>query len=101
MGLSPDSMTRRAPLAQALTYGNGAMSPATTYYFGREAEDQDGNTSYMSKIVPVTTPALPAAPTKLTASPLSTTKISLTWSESTTGLPIAHYVVDRGLTCAS
>ena len=101
MGLSPDSMTQAGSTGSALTYGNGAMSPATTYYFGIEAEDQDGNTSYMSKIVSVTTPALPAAPTKLTASPLSTTKISLAWSESTTGLPIAHYVVYRGLTCAS
>jgi chitodextrinase len=80
----------------ATTYSDGFLSAATTNYFGVEAVDKGGNISYMSSIVAVTTPALPVAPHNLLATPDSTTRVTLTWSPSTGGLPIARYMVYRG-----
>ncbi len=97
MGLSPDSLTQVATASgTTLQYSNSTLSPATTYYFGVEAQDKNRNVSYMSSVVSVTTPALPVAPSNVLATPNSETKITLSWSASTGGLAIAHYNVYRG-----
>lgn len=102
MGLSPNAMTQVATAgATATSYSNSTLSPATTYYFAVQAEDNDKNLSYISPAVAVTTPALPVAPSGVLATPDSTTKITVTWSPSTGGLPIAHYMVYRGSTASS
>jgi hypothetical protein len=63
-----------------------------------EAADKGGDLSAMSATASATTLALPAAPTGLLATPVSTTKISLIWSvpETRNGLPLASYNIYRG-----
>jgi fibronectin type 3 domain-containing protein len=96
-GTSPRTLSQIGTAwSPTTTYSDGLLSAATTNYFGVEAVDKDGNISYMSSIVAVTTPALPVAPHNLLATPDSTTKVTLTWSPSTGGLPIARYLVYRG-----
>ena len=77
-------------------YGNYPLTPSTTYYFGVEAVDTDGNVSPMSTIVAATTLALPTPPTQLVATPVSTAQIGLTWSAGPSGMPIAGYYIFRG-----
>lgn len=97
MGLSPNAMSQVATTyGTTTTYGNGTLSPGTTYYFLVQAEDKDRNISYPSPVVAVTTPALPVAPPNVLATASSETKISVTWSPATGGLPIAHYMVYKG-----
>jgi fibronectin type 3 domain-containing protein len=97
MGLSPGSLTQVATAGgTAKSYSNSTLSPATTYYFAVEAEDKYHNISYMSSAASVTTPSLPVAPPNVLAAATSTTKATVTWSPSTGGLPIAHYMVYKG-----
>ena len=97
MGLSPGSMTQVALAGgSATSYSNNALNQATTYYFGVQAQDKNHNISNMSAIVWATTPALPVPPSSVKATAASGTKVTVTWSASTGGLPIAHYLVYRG-----
>jgi fibronectin type 3 domain-containing protein len=72
------------------------LTPGTTYYFGVEAVDTSGNVSAMSAVVSAATLAPPTAPTKLAATPDSTTMIGLTWVAGTSGMPLAEYRIFRG-----
>jgi len=96
-GLSPGSLTQVAIVAgTTLSYSNGTLSPDTTNYFAVQAEDKNHNISNMSAVAAVTTPKLPLAPTGVLATPVSATKITVTWAASTGGLTISHYNVYRG-----
>jgi fibronectin type 3 domain-containing protein len=102
MGLSPNSLAQVAVVGGSTTsYGDNTLSAATTYYFGVQAEDKNRNISAMSAIASATTPALPVAPSGVLAEADSTSKISVTWSASTGGLPIARYLVYRGASVAT
>jgi fibronectin type 3 domain-containing protein len=72
------------------------LTPGTTYYFAVEAMDTSGNVSAMSAVVSAKTLAPPTAPTKLVATPDSTTAIGLTWVAGASGLPLAEYRIFRG-----
>jgi fibronectin type 3 domain-containing protein len=88
--------------ATPTSYTISSLTAGTTYYFGVEAEDADGNISTMSTIVSVTTPKPPAAPTGLVATAVSPSAIGLTWNASVGGgLPILNYRVYRGTTNAN
>ena len=101
-GLSPNSMVQVAnTYGTKYSYTYSSLSPAATYYFGVEAEDSYHNVSLMSPAVAVTTPQLPQPPATVTASPVSTTKATITWSASTGGLAIANYHVYRGTSPSS
>jgi fibronectin type 3 domain-containing protein len=78
------------------SYSNYSLTPSTTYYFGVEAVDTDGNVSPMSALVRATTLALPTAPKKLVATPVSATEIGLTWTPGSSGLPLTGYYIFRG-----
>jgi fibronectin type 3 domain-containing protein len=82
--------------ASGTTYTNYSLSPSTTYYYTVVAVDTGNDTSPMSVVAQTTTPAIPAAPTGLTATADSATKVGLSWSETTAGLPIQFYQVLRG-----
>ncbi|HXM42287.1 MAG TPA: hypothetical protein VN924_13625 [Bryobacteraceae bacterium] len=82
-------------------YTNYPLTPSTTYYFGVEAVDTDGNVSPMSAIVSATAPALPSAPVKPVATPVSTSAVGLTWSAGPSGLAVAGYDIFRGTTASS
>src|ERR1039457_2741532 len=83
------------------SYPNYSLTPSTTYYFGVEAVDTDGNVSPMSTIVAATTLALPSPPAKLAATPVSTSGMGLTWSAGPSGMPITGYYIFRGTSPSS
>jgi chitodextrinase len=100
MGTSPVSLIQVASLpGTATSYDFRGLKPVTTYYIGLAAANQVGSSPLLPIVV--TTPALPSAPSNLVATPNSATKITLTWSPSTGGFPIAHYIVYRGNSPAS
>jgi chitodextrinase len=96
-GTAANNLTQVATTYSTPTsYTNYYLTPSTKYYYGVEAVDTDGNVSPMSAVVSVTTLALPSPPSKLTAKPVSTIAMQLTWSAGASGLPVAGYNVFRG-----
>ncbi|HTQ52894.1 MAG TPA: fibronectin type III domain-containing protein [Bryobacteraceae bacterium] len=97
-GSAPAALVQRAQIAgTATSYTDSAVSAGTTYYYGVEATDKWGNASAMSSLVAVTTPQPPAAPTGLSASTPSATKLVLSWSvPANGGLPLQYFLVFRG-----
>jgi fibronectin type 3 domain-containing protein len=77
-------------------YTDSGLTPGTKYYYAVQQEDTGGDLSPMSAAVSATTVAPPAAPTKLVATPDSSTMIGLTWVAGTSGLPIGEYQIFRG-----
>jgi fibronectin type 3 domain-containing protein len=55
----------------------------------------------MSAIVSATAPALPTAPVKVAAAPVSTSAVGLTWTVGPSGLPVAGYDIFRGTTSSN
>jgi len=96
-GTAANNLTQVATGSSTSTsYSNYPLTPSTTYYFGVEAVDPDGNVSPMSSVVTATTLALPTSPTNLAATPISTSQIGLTWSAGPSGLPLTGYYIFRG-----
>lgn len=84
------------------TYRDTTVTPGSTYYYAVEAMDADGDLSPISSAVQAITPHLPSPPTGLAASPVSTSKIGLTWvAPAGSGLPIQNYRVFKGTTSAN
>ncbi|MGD0359239.1 MAG: fibronectin type III domain-containing protein [Bryobacteraceae bacterium] len=77
-------------------YKDVSGSPATTYYYAVQATDTGGDLSAMSAAVAATTLAMPAAPTNLTASAPSKSKVELAWTPGPLGMPLASYSIYRG-----
>jgi alpha-amylase len=77
----------------SLSYSDSGLTPSTAYYYYVTATNTAG-TSAASSTVTATTNALPipAAPTGLTATPASSSSISLAWTASTNA---TSYTVSR------
>ena len=95
-----------ANLSQVATTGQTAYtdasgSPATTYYYAVQATDTGGDVSPLSAIVSATTLALPSAPTNVAATAPSTSKVAVTWTAAQSGMPLASYIVLRGITASN
>jgi hypothetical protein len=73
-----------------------SLAPATLYYYAVQAVDSGMDNSAQSAPVPVTTMQLPTVPTNVVALGNSSIQISVTWTPSIGGLPIAYYFVFRG-----
>jgi acid phosphatase type 7 len=87
---------RLASVADATTYSDASARPATTYSYTVEAIDSAGQGSGQSAGAPVTTPDhAPTAPTGVTATAVSSTRVDLTWSESTDDVGVRGYDVLR------
>jgi chitodextrinase len=88
------------PLADtaATTYNDTAAQPGTSYTYTVQAFDAAGNLSDASNAATAepldTTP--PDAPTGLTATAASATRVDLSWTDATDNVGIDHYVVLRG-----
>ena len=70
--------------ANATSYSDTTVSPATTYTYRVSAANGDVFSAYSnaaSATTPSTAPVAPAAPTNLAASAVSSTQVSLTWSD--------------------
>ncbi len=81
---------------------------STTYRYRVRAADPSGNLSDYSTIVSATTGAggdttAPTAPTGLAASPLSTSRIDLSWTASTDDVGVTQYRIERcqGTSCTT
>ncbi len=96
-GTSVSGMVQIATVTKTSFIDSG-LTGNTTYYYGVQEADTGGNISPMSPATPVTTLALPSTPSNLvaTASTTSTGQIILTWSASTSGLPLTGYRIYRG-----
>jgi fibronectin type 3 domain-containing protein len=81
------------------TYTDTTDSAQTTYYYAIQSSDTaaPADLSAISAAVSVTTDAYPSVPANLTATPVSSSKITLTWSASISGgAPIGNYHVYGG-----
>jgi hypothetical protein len=95
-GTSPSNLVMVSSVhGTTLSYTDYTLTASTTYYYGVEAT-QGSFVSAMSAIASATTLALPSAPLNLAATAASATKINLTWTASTGGLPIFSYHIFRG-----
>jgi fibronectin type 3 domain-containing protein len=91
-------------LAQVATvnntsYTDNTATAATTYYYAIQASDSGtpASTSGLSTPVAVTTYSPPSVPAGLVATPISCTKVSLTWLPAVSGgLPLSYYHVYKG-----
>jgi fibronectin type 3 domain-containing protein len=105
---SPAGLPNATPVVtKASPYNDTTVVANTTYYYAVEATDTGQDISPMSAPAKVTTPAEPAAPTNVVATPNSAAKITVTWSETVppNGLPITTagnaYTIYRGPTSTS
>jgi fibronectin type 3 domain-containing protein len=99
-GASSSSLTQVANRS-GTSYIDTAVAPSTTYYYAVQAVDTGGDSSPMSRTVLATTPVMPAAPQNMSATAVSGTQVTVTWFESTKGLPIASYRIFRGTSPSS
>jgi fibronectin type 3 domain-containing protein len=78
------------------TYNDTGLTPGTSYSYQVNAVDTQNNPGPNST-PPATaaTTALPTAPTNVTATAMSGTQISLSWTASTSSLGIKNYVLQR------
>jgi hypothetical protein len=79
------------------TFSDPGLVASTTYSYRVRAQDSNGITGPYSATASVTTPAaIPAAPGNLTATPISTSQVNVSWTPSTeTNGTIANYFVER------
>jgi titin len=83
------NFTWRAQIASNSTnFTDSSLSPGATWYYRVRASNSTGNSGY-SNIASATTPTsnpsgVPAAPTSLNASPLSSSQVRLTWQDNAT-----------------
>jgi len=94
-GTSSSNLSQAAVRA-ATSYIDLTVTPGTLYYYAVQAKDTTGTLSPMSNIVSATAPVLPTTPGNVSAAVVSSSKVTVSWSASTGGLPIARYQLYRG-----
>ncbi len=82
------------------TYSDTGLNASTSYSYAVAAFDAAGNLSSLSAAVTATTKSAadttaPSVPTGLTATPVSSSQITLTWNVSTDNVGVAGYRVYR------
>jgi glucose/arabinose dehydrogenase/fibronectin type 3 domain-containing protein len=92
----------------ATGYSDTGLAASTTYRYQVRAVDAAGNLGPYSAVATVTTPAAadttpPSAPTALSATALSTSRIDLGWTASSDNVSVAGYRVERcqGTSCTN
>ena len=70
--------------AGVTSYSNTALSASTTYYYQLRAYNAAGNSDYSNEALATTLapPPLLSAPSNLTATPISSSQINLTWQDN-------------------
>jgi chitodextrinase len=101
-GTSPNALTQIQQLSTSKSSFNiYHLTPATTYYYGMEAKATGNLISSMSNVASVTTDGPPTAPGNVTATAVSDTEVTVTWSPSTGALPIENYKIYSGASPSS
>ncbi len=70
------------PLANATSYSNTGLNPATQYFYRLRASNSAGNSAYTSVASATTDSEIPTAPTGLVATAVSSSQINLTWTDT-------------------
>jgi fibronectin type 3 domain-containing protein len=101
-GTSPTGLTQVASRT-ASPFIDTTASPGVTYYYAMDAVETGHDVSPMSATAQATTPSMPAVPVDVAATADSTTRVSVTWSETVppNGLPIQNYTIFRGTSPAT
>ena len=94
-GTSSSNLSQAA-VRTTTSYIDLTVTAGTLYYYAVQAKDTTGTLSPMSNIVSATAPVLPTTPGNVSAAAVSSNKVTVSWSASTGGLPIARYQVYRG-----
>ena len=68
--------------ANATSYSNTGLSPSTAYVYRVRAYNANGNSGYSGTAKATTRASLPSAPSSLSASATSSSKIKLTWTDN-------------------
>ncbi|XOK60050.1 glycosyl hydrolase family 18 protein [Paenibacillus elgii] len=90
--------------AATTSFTVSGLTPSTSYTFTVKAKDAAGNVSAASNAVTVTTDGTsndttpPTAPTGVSASNVTSTSVTLTWTASTDNVGVTGYDVYRGST---
>lgn len=96
------SMLAATTNGSTLTYTLTGLTPSTSYSYSVRAVDGAGNQSANSNVVTFTTLApqpdteSPSAPSSLTASAITSSSVTLTWSASTDNVGVAGYRIYNG-----
>lgn len=97
-----------ASIAPGTTYSDTGLTASTSYSYRIRATDAANNLSAYSNSATATTQNVPdmqppTAPTNLTATPISSVQINLTWTASTDNVGVTGYRVERcqGAGCTS
>ena len=90
------------------TFSDTGLTASTSYSYRVRATDAANNLSAYSSTASASTPAPPdttppTAPTNLTASPATDTRINLSWTASTDNVGVTGYMVERctGAACSN
>jgi len=96
-GLTSSNLSKIATTSNA-SYTYGGLTAGNTYYCAVLASDTGGDLSVLSTPVAGTTDALPNAPTNVVAAVNTSTRLTVTWSETVApgGLSIGEYQIFRG-----
>ncbi|MBN1671109.1 MAG: fibronectin type III domain-containing protein [Kiritimatiellae bacterium] len=70
------------PAADATTVTDAGLTPGTTYYYMMRAEGAAGVSVYTDPVSATTQAGVPAAPSALTATAVSSSQIDLTWQDN-------------------
>ena len=68
--------------ANTTSFSNTGLSQNTTYYYRVRASNQAGNSGYSNEANGTTPYATPGAPSGLTATPISSSKIRINWTDN-------------------
>jgi fibronectin type 3 domain-containing protein len=79
----------------ATTYSDTGLSSGTSYSYRVQAIDTASSLSPFSNTASATTQTPPTAPGNVTATPVSTSQINLSWTASTSSVGLANYAVER------
>ncbi len=97
-GTSPNSLTQVGTATSGSSFTYRSASASVKYYCDVVAVDTGNDDSPASSEIVITTPPMPNAPANVVATASSSTKVTLTWTETlpTNGLPIQNYTIFRG-----
>jgi len=97
-GFTAGSGNQIATGVSSTTYSDTSAAPSTTYYYVVEGVDSAGSSAQSSQATATTPCGVPAAPTGLGATAISSSQINLSWTATTSSCSGITYDVFRSTT---